>query len=217
MENNITIKKDSEVSLYQSQNLMDITNKILKNSLKDIWIEKLFEWADKNNIPNTIDTDIDTTDDEKNFYWRGIPRDKDILLNVISINLSKCDIDVLPTELFNLKNLKQLNLSYNKLTSLPNQIGNLKNLASLSISNNQITIINDEIIDNLTNLVFFTYFDNPLKIEPKKNKSMENFHNELDVNVRKSLNKMFNKMSEFGYSENESNELFSEVFNRIEK
>ncbi|MGM0519807.1 MAG: hypothetical protein ACQERD_09220 [Campylobacterota bacterium] len=217
MENNITIKKDSEVSLYQSQNLMDITNKILKNSLKDNWIEKLFEWADKNNIPNTIDNDIDTTDDEKNYYWRGIPRDKDILLKVISINLSKCDINVLPTELFNLINLKQLILSDNKLTYLPNEIIKLKDLSYLSIDNNQIEVISDEIINSLINLSIFTYFDNPLKKEPKKNKSMEEFDNMITKQANESLNRMFNKMSELGYSENESKELFNEVINRVEK
>lgn len=211
MENNITIKKDSEISLYQSQNLIEITNKILTNRLKENWIEKLWEWANKNNIPNTTDSDIDTIDDEKLFYWKGIPRDKNILLNVKSINLSKCNIEVLPIELFNLVNLKQLNLSDNKLTFLPNEIGKLKNLIFLFISNNKITQIDNKVISELNNLKIFIYDNNPI-INNTENKFMK-LDNQIDELVTNSVNNILDKLEKVGLSKDEVKEI---LFNRVD-
>jgi len=51
------------------------------------WIERLWEWADKNNIP-----DLKWIKDEEfriGGYWNGIPRDKEKILNLTDINTDK--------------------------------------------------------------------------------------------------------------------------------
>lgn len=66
------------------------------------WMDKIFIWADNNNISN-----------EK------IPRSKNDLLNLTSLDLSNLGLTELPAEFSMLKYLRRLNLNNNNLRTLP--------------------------------------------------------------------------------------------------
>ena len=181
MNNKLTLKQNSKLALNKSQNLISITNKILNNKLDlldNSWMQKLWDWADENNIPNIEDSDIKNLEEhERHLYWKGIPRDEKKLLNVTSISLSNCNLRKLPTVLFYLTNLKQLILSNNKLDEIPIDIIKLNKLGMLSISDNNIKKVDDLIIDKLENLAIMFFDGNPLKNIPKLNARMK----ELDL------------------------------------
>jgi len=86
---------------------IDTINKTLSND--DRWIYRLWEWADKNNIP-----DLEWIEDKNSNkgYWRGLPRDKEKLLSLTELNLS---------------------FNHNPIARLPKEIGNLTNLKKLFI------------------------------------------------------------------------------------
>ncbi len=128
-----TIKQDSNIVLLKTKSLIGITNKILVNKTsKDLadysWIERLWDWADENDIPNEI-----------------IPREVAKLLELEEINLQGKGLNEIPNELTYLKNLTFLELSNNNLTQLPSNIGDLKNLNFLSIAINNITKVPNSI------------------------------------------------------------------------
>ncbi|OUR70271.1 hypothetical protein A9Q76_07920, partial [Arcobacter sp. 31_11_sub10_T18] len=96
----VVVKRESTyLTLYKSKILMDITNKILSNKVEvktnDNWVEKLWRWADENNIEDLHSV-------EKGFnkkYNRGMPRDKKTLLNLEELNLYNYDLTYLPKEI----------------------------------------------------------------------------------------------------------------------
>ncbi len=116
--------------------------------ITDKEIQKIFEWANKNKVVGKTwkraKWGINPPKDEWNSIKRGIPRDKDTLLKITHLNLSKSRISDIPIELFKLKNLKYLDISGNSLTSLPNGISQLDNLEYLDLSNNYYWDENDE-------------------------------------------------------------------------
>jgi Leucine-rich repeat (LRR) protein len=98
MNNLATINKDSKLALNKARNLMNITKKILakkktNNLVDDSWIERLWEWADENNISND-----------------NLPRNKEKLLNLTKISFLFNQLIELPKEIGKLVNLTWLNL-----------------------------------------------------------------------------------------------------------
>jgi len=129
------------------------------------WIVKLYEWADKNNIP-----DLEYIEDSFNpdwSYYKGLPRDKEKLLHFTCLNLSKNNIAELPKEIGKLTSLVELNLYTNKLQKLPAEIGNLKNLTKLDLGRNQLTKLPQE-IGKLSSLERFDVMTNHLKELPSE-------------------------------------------------
>ncbi len=146
MKNNIIItNKDSKLSLAKSKKLIGITNNILAKTAStniptdDSWMQKLWDWADKNNISSEL-----------------IPREANKLLKLEKINLNNKALNIIPNEITYLKNLTFLELSNNNLTQLPSNIGSMENLNFLSISMNNITKIPESItkLKKLTNFWF---------------------------------------------------------------
>ncbi len=108
--------------------------KILANNYSDVliennWVEKLYKWADENDISSDI-----------------IPREQNKLLQLKEINLNNKYLEDVPDELTYLTSLTFLELSNNNLTQLPTEIGSLERLNFLSISMNNITELPESII-----------------------------------------------------------------------
>lgn len=137
MNKNLTIKQNTDLVLKKSKSTLNITSRILsaKSSLiaqDNNWMERLWNWADNNNISDLIW--VDNYD-----HYKGLSRDKYELLECTELNLYKCELSELPKEIGNLTNLTKLNLGGNKLTELPKEIGNLTNLTWLNLSVNKFT------------------------------------------------------------------------------
>ena len=120
--------------------------------------------------------------------WINSGCNKEIALNVISLDCSKNKLTSLPSEIKQLTNLTILNCTNNKLTSSPPEIGQLTNLIMLNCSNNKLTSLPPEIsqltnlsildyseneltslpseIGQLTRLIIFQYFNNPIEYIP---------------------------------------------------
>jgi hypothetical protein len=118
--------------------------------LDDSWMERLWAWADKNNI------------DEMD-----LPRDKSGVTNLKNLNLSRNNLTELPKEIGQLTNLQELNLYDNKLTELPKEIGKLTNLKNLYLYDNKLTELPKE-IGQLTNLKNLNLARNNLTELPKE-------------------------------------------------
>ena len=84
---------------------------------------------------------------------------------VDKLDLSSCSIEVLPPQVFELRNLKHINLANNQLKNLPKDIQKLTNLENLDISNNQLDRIPTTLLD-LSNLKNIRYQNNPLSKIP---------------------------------------------------
>jgi Leucine-rich repeat (LRR) protein len=61
------------------------------------------------------------------------------------LDLSDCDLDVVPLEVFELTNLTELSLAGNNLLHIPDGIGNLKNLSKLQLSGNRLSSLPESI------------------------------------------------------------------------
>ena len=57
------------------------------------------------------------------------------------LDLSDCDLEVVPDEVFELTELVELSLAGNNLTSLPERVGNLKSLEKLQLSGNRLVFL----------------------------------------------------------------------------
>lgn len=182
MTNNLpTIKQNTATVLSKTKNMMSITNKILSKKgelslIDDSWMERLWAWADENNIP-----DLEWVNEYEG-YWRGLPRDKEKLIDLEILNIDDLNLYSLPAELSNLKNLRifscidnnlkslpvelcllvsleELRLDYNKFDALPTKIGNLINLKVLQIEILSLTEVPQSIVNlkKLTNLSFYEF------------------------------------------------------------
>ena len=131
-----------------------MSNNILEKKKKselidENWIVRLWEWADYNNV-----FDYKKKNDyiaEGEGYFVEIPRNKDDLLNLTELDLSRNQFSEIPKEIGNLTNLNRLILSNNKLIELPKEIGNLTNLVNLDFDYDQLVGFPEE-IRNLPNL-----------------------------------------------------------------
>jgi len=134
-----TIKQSTEVALSRANTLMDTADKILAKQSTDLvdesWMERLWQWADDNDIDDEI-----------------LPRDREALFNLTELDLTYNQLTELPKEIGNLVNLTELHLSYNQLTELPKEIGNLVNLTVLGLYNNQLTELPKELQEWFANI-----------------------------------------------------------------
>ncbi len=120
---------------------------------EDNWIQRLWDWADENEIS---DLRWSITDYEQEYYG-GIPRTKEKLLQLTELELAEEYFSELPKEIGNLTNLESISIhSCPNLTTLPKEIGNLYNLKELNLSDTIISKIPKEItqLKNLTSLDF---------------------------------------------------------------
>ena len=61
------------------------------------------------------------------------------------LDLSECDLESVPMEVFDLTGLTELSLAGNNLTSIPPEIGTLKHLTKLQLSGNRLRQVPDEL------------------------------------------------------------------------
>jgi hypothetical protein len=163
------IKKNTELTLSKTKSLINVTSKILSNKKRfegliekennalvdDSWIDRLWDWADENDV-----SDLKFIEDEYGGEWRGLPRDKEKLLNLTELNLMDNKLTELPKEIGKLVNLTELFLDNNQLKVLPKEIGNLVNLTELFLHNNQLVELPKEII-KLVKLTSYLLLNNP--------------------------------------------------------
>lgn len=69
---------------------------------------------------------------------------------ITSLNMQNCQLKVVPTEIFEMKNLVDLNLSHNKLTDFPAE--SLPSLERLNLSGNSLTVFSHNVSKVLTEL-----------------------------------------------------------------
>jgi hypothetical protein len=121
----------------------------------DSWMERLWAWADKNNIKE-----------------KWLPRDKSGVINLQKLMFSHNYLTELPKEIGQLTNLQSLRIGgRNLLTKLPKEIGQLTNLQSLVIGGNMGGINLTELpkeIGQLTNLQILKLGGNKLTDIPKE-------------------------------------------------
>ena len=70
---------------------------------------------------------------------------------IVGLNLDKCELKTLPSEIVQLTNLTELDLSSNQLSALPSEIVQLTNLTELYLRSTQLSALPSE-IGQLTNL-----------------------------------------------------------------
>jgi len=103
-----------------------------KAESKERNIMRLISWADYMKIPAEI-----------------FPRTREEILSLETLNLSKCELEFIPTQFKVLESLKELNLSFNKITTLLDANFLPPNLEKLWCPYNYI----QELPDNITKLV----------------------------------------------------------------
>jgi Leucine-rich repeat (LRR) protein len=131
-------------------------------------IEELKEeiaWLQTTQTKNTLDDLIEWAE-ENNVSEYKIPRDKEKLTNLTSLDLSSNKLTELPESIGRLTNLTSLSLLLNQLTEFPEWIGKLTNLTELNLSYNQLTAL-PESIGKLTNLTGLYLGDNQLTEFPE--------------------------------------------------
>jgi WD40 repeat protein len=127
------IKQNAQAVLVKSNNLMNITNKILANKASipeeviEEWIRALWEWADEYNIPNS-----------------HFPRDRTKLLALTQINFFKMKLESIPKEFGALIHLITLDLWDNHIASLPDEIEFLVNLKKLQLRGNPLILTSQQ-------------------------------------------------------------------------
>ena len=142
-----------------------------KLDFDDTWIDELFQWADNNNIPELQYIEDDTLCDDGEFpiqgFWIGLPRDRDVLVNLEELDLSWHNCCEIPKQIKHLKKLKKFIFSksrdgrqppfmknadgLNEIEEIPVWIAELENLEELDLSNNKISFVPD-VIGKLKNL-----------------------------------------------------------------
>jgi Leucine-rich repeat (LRR) protein len=89
---------------------------------------------------------------------------------VEELYLHQRNLDVFPSEIFQLKNLKKLDLSLNKITEIPKEINQLTRITELHLRNNNLTDCSFENLDELifSKLQALDLYGNSLSIIPSK-------------------------------------------------
>lgn len=144
-----------------TQQLLDITNRILSENVNDnTWIKKLLDWGNKH--INKDDALFPRTEDEIiesksiSLRWNrlvSIPAELFKLKQLKVLELNNNNLTNLPVEIARLENLEELNLNINNLTKLPAEITQLKNLKALNIKNNKYLELSSSQINWLNNLL----------------------------------------------------------------
>jgi Leucine-rich repeat (LRR) protein len=148
-----------------------LINKQDKLDFDDSWIDELFHWADNNNIPELqfIEDDTLCGDGERPIegFWVGLPRNREVLVNLEELDLSWHSCSEIPKQIKHLKNLKKFRFSksrdgrqppfmknadgLNAIEEIPDWIAELENLEELDLSNNKISYV-PNVIGKLKNL-----------------------------------------------------------------
>ena len=126
---------------------------------------ELWQWADKYHIDDLKIYDYNYGCNEEQF--RGIPRNKEMLLKIKNLNLSNYNLDKIPEAIGDLPNLVCLNLDSNNLTELPYNLCNLEHLENLSLIENNLTNLEEDFA-LLKNLSRISIAGNSLKTTPEK-------------------------------------------------
>ena len=112
---------------FNKQNkFLDLRSYHLDNSNSRITFENF-----KSNLPLAIGIHLS---DFKNEYTTS-------LTHIQKLNMCECYINILPKELFDLKQLKIINCSQNNITIIPAEIENCKTLQEFYCDYNKITVI----------------------------------------------------------------------------
>jgi Leucine-rich repeat (LRR) protein len=137
----------------------------LTKKSQELWISELFQWADDNNIPELqYYEDIWEEDDGELIdcsFWVGLPREREVLLNLEDLNLSWHNCCEIPSQIRHLTKLKKFSFAKrhdglmpdfydisegpNKIKQIPNWISELVTLEMLDLSGNGITIVPNSI------------------------------------------------------------------------
>ena len=80
--------------------------------------------------------------------WLENPDNQDLVEGITEVDLSACELKVIPPEIAYFTNLEIIDLSYNNIKEIPSQIGALVNLIKLDLLDNEIDTITPE-IENL--------------------------------------------------------------------
>ena len=139
----------------------------LTEPLDESWIQRLWNWADTNHVPDFIQAERD------GFllplpFGNGIPREREKLLSITDLNLipgagfddddndTNFTLFELAPEIGRLVGLRRLIIEHGFLSELPAEIGNLTNLKVLIVENNFPFKIPTEIgrLINLEDLAF---------------------------------------------------------------
>lgn len=86
--------------------------------------------------------------------------------DVVILKLTSCNLEIIPSVIFNFTNLQKLNLKNNKINHIPEEITKLVNLKSLNLKNNKISVI-PQYITSLTNLRRLYLGNNQLETIPE--------------------------------------------------
>ena len=223
MNKDISIQEDSSLVLSKTKNLIDITNKILntKNSLVDnTWIDRLWEWADENEI-----SEYEWIENDDVSYWDGFPRDKKTLLQLVELDLFSLKTE-LSTDLCHLVKLKKLNIYDCNYKKLPKEIFNLTGLTHFSFSQlnqyeaNIVRLIEIEPeIGNLTNIIELEISHTSIKRLPSSITNIINIKKlDISYNEIKKLPSEIGNMINLEFlilNDNELTELPSSICNLV--
>lgn len=156
-------------------------NKQDKPTLDKSWIDELYYWADKNNIPELqfIEDDFLCDDEETGVegFWVGLPRDREVLVNLEELDLTWHSCSEIPEQIKYLKKLKKFTFSKRRdgcqppfmenadrpgvIKEIPDWIAELECLEELDLSNNRISFV-PNVIGTLHNLKKLYLHNNPI-------------------------------------------------------
>lgn len=182
-KNLTTTNQNAKLALNKSKNLLNVTQTILeKEDYK--WIEKLWKWADENEIDESIwVSDVNFINGG---YFRNIPKDKNKLLVLRELCIIGQKLIYMSRELSNIKTLKEIWLNSNNLRSLPEFIYNLTNIECIVLTDNLITNLSEG-IDSFNKLNHLDISDNLLQDLPMNISSLSSlkclFLNENQLNI----------------------------------
>jgi len=167
----INLKKQLELEKATLQKLFDTSLETKKTESIEIWIDQLWQWADKNNISSD-----------------QLSRKKENLISTKTIDFTGLRLDNIPDEICNLKDIITLVLWDNNLVYLPENIINFKHLKKLNLRGNpnlSVTIAQKKWIDKLK-LYNSVYIDNLNIITEEEYKNLTESKNSNNISINKN-------------------------------
>jgi Leucine-rich repeat (LRR) protein len=131
----------------------------LEEKFKASWIDDLYDWADRYEIPCLHFVEEEVDDDGsilRDGYWFGLTRNRRKLLELEELNLNGLIKSDIPDQIRHLTHLRVLQLAdgpkaewsvedvdkdQNCITEIPSWISELENLEELNLSNNSISYV----------------------------------------------------------------------------